>query len=125
MGAAGLVAKHFAADNPTAIASRRTRLAVKKRDAKDPNTIYGNNRDVPVPVWYKEDVLKVWYLFGEILVPLKVNGVIGSGGGGNFFIFDLLRLWYLVYHHEADLTVGGGAMYLSSVETWNFAATLK
>lgn len=59
MGAAGLVAKHFAADGPTVIASRRTRLAVKKRDAKDPTTVYGNNRGVPVPEWYQEDVLKV------------------------------------------------------------------
>lgn len=59
MGAAGLVAEHFSADGPTVIASRRTRLALKKRDAKDPATVYGNNRGVPVPEWYQEDVLEV------------------------------------------------------------------
>lgn len=59
MGAAGLVAEYFAADNPTAIASRRTRLAVKKRDTKDPNTVFGNDRGVPVPEWYQEEVLEV------------------------------------------------------------------
>lgn len=59
MGAAGLVAEHFSADDPAVISSRRVRLAVKKRNAKDPATVYGNNRGVPVPEWYQEDVLEV------------------------------------------------------------------
>lgn len=54
-----MIAEYFAADNPTVIASRRTRLALKKRDAKDPATVFGNNRGIPVPEWYKEDVLEV------------------------------------------------------------------
>lgn len=73
MGAAGLVAEHFAADGPTVVASRRTRRAVNKRDAKDPTTVFGNNRGVPVPEWYQEDVLEVCaaYLYGttHVLVP--------------------------------------------------------
>lgn len=87
MGAAGLVAKHFAADNPTAIASRRVRLAVKKRDAMDPSTIYGNNREVPVPVWYKEDVLKV--LCGVFVAEVFFSS-----------FFHLGYFNYCIYYHQ-------------------------
>lgn len=30
-----------------------------KKNKRDPNTAFGNNRGVPVPDWFKEDELKV------------------------------------------------------------------
>ncbi|CAM9904204.1 unnamed protein product [Ectocarpus sp. 12 AP-2014] len=98
MGAAGLVAEYFAADNPTAIASRRTRLAVKKRDTKDPNTVFGNNRGVPVPEWYQEEVLEVGGLrftlekahahqAGDLMVTLDKHDPQNAGEGIDSTIF--------------------------------------
>eukprot|EP00903_Cladosiphon_okamuranus_P020686 g18993.t2 len=98
MGAAGLVADHFAADSPVVIASRRTRLAVKKRNARDPTTVYGNNRGVPVPEWYEEDVLEVGGLrftiekahahqAGDLMVTLDKNDPENAGRGIDSTIF--------------------------------------
>lgn len=59
MGAAGLVADYFSADEPMAISSRRPRWLLKAREKGDPNTASGNNRGVPLPEWYQEEVLYV------------------------------------------------------------------
>ena len=59
IGAAGLVADYFAADEPVAISSRRSRWALKAKDKGDPDTVFGNNRGVPLPEWYQEEVLEV------------------------------------------------------------------
>lgn len=55
----GLVAEYFAADEPLAISSRRTRRALKRKEDKDPASAFGNSRGVPLPEWYEEDVLEV------------------------------------------------------------------
>lgn len=49
IGAAGLVFDHFAPDEPTLVASKRTRRALKIKDMRDPSTAFGNNRGVPIP----------------------------------------------------------------------------
>eukprot|EP00752_Nemacystus_decipiens_P002140 g2039.t1 len=49
MGAAGLVYDHFAQDRPTIIASKRSRAELKARDDRDPTSVHGNNRGVPIP----------------------------------------------------------------------------
>ncbi|CAM9795943.1 unnamed protein product, partial [Laminaria digitata] len=59
IGAAGLVADYFTADEPVAISSRRPRWLLKSKDQRDPNTALGNNRGVPLPEWYQEEVLEV------------------------------------------------------------------
>lgn len=59
IGAAGLVADYFAADEPLTISSRRTRWTLKGKAKADPNTLFGNNRGVPIPEWYEEDMLDV------------------------------------------------------------------
>lgn len=59
IGAAGLVADYFAADKPLAISSRRPRWVLKGKEKRDPNTVFGNNRGVPLPTWYQEEVLEV------------------------------------------------------------------
>ncbi|CAM9438414.1 unnamed protein product, partial [Laminaria digitata] len=59
IGAAGLVVDYFAADNPLVISSRRPRWTLKNKDRSDPNTVFGNNRGVPLPEWYQEEVLEV------------------------------------------------------------------
>lgn len=55
---------YFAADEPTAVASRGIRRLLERRDKNDPATIFGNNRAVPLPeVYYHrrdhEDEIKV------------------------------------------------------------------
>lgn len=67
IGTAGFVADYFADDEPRAISSRRTRWTLKKRDRKDPTTVFGNNRGVPVPEYWREDELDV----GGIRVELS------------------------------------------------------
>lgn len=32
---------------------------LKGKDKRDPTTAFGNNRGIPIPEWYKEDVLEV------------------------------------------------------------------
>ncbi|CAM9331751.1 unnamed protein product, partial [Laminaria digitata] len=59
IGAAGLVADYFAADEPLAIASRQTRRVLRSKGRRDPNTVFGNNRGVPLPERSQEDVLEV------------------------------------------------------------------
>lgn len=59
IGAAGLVADYFSADEPMAISSRRPRRMLKGKEKRDPNTSFGNNRGVPLPEWYQEEMLEV------------------------------------------------------------------
>lgn len=66
IGAAGLVAEYFAADKPEAISSRHPRWTIKKKNKRDPDTAFGNNRGVPVPTFFQEDVLKVGGLRFEV-----------------------------------------------------------
>eukprot|EP00903_Cladosiphon_okamuranus_P012976 g12110.t1 len=49
VGAAGFVHDYFAQDNPTIIASKRTRAELNTRDKRDPTSVHGNNRGVPIP----------------------------------------------------------------------------
>lgn len=55
----GIVADYFAEDEPHPISSRRTRRRLKLKTKNDPDSIFGNNRGVPLPEWYEEDVLEV------------------------------------------------------------------
>ncbi|CAM9426573.1 unnamed protein product, partial [Hapterophycus canaliculatus] len=59
IGGMGSVATYFAEDEPRAISSRRTRRRLKLKEKNDPDSVFGNNRGVPVPNWYKEEVLEV------------------------------------------------------------------
>ncbi|CAM9242475.1 unnamed protein product [Scytosiphon promiscuus] len=59
IGNMGSVATYFADDEPQAIASRRTRRRLKLKAKNDPDSVFGNNRGVPLPEWYEEDVLEV------------------------------------------------------------------
>lgn len=49
VGAAGLVANDFADDQPMAVSSNRIRKIFKRKDKRDPDSGFGNNRGVPVP----------------------------------------------------------------------------
>lgn len=59
IGAAGLVVDYFAADEPMVISSRYPRFTIIKKNRRDPTTAFGNNRGVPLPEWYQEDVFAV------------------------------------------------------------------
>ena len=59
IGAAGHVLDYFAADEPLVISSRRPRRMLKIKNKSDPTSVFGNNRGVPLPEWYQEDVLEV------------------------------------------------------------------
>ena len=75
IGGARFVADYFAEDAPEVISSRRTRWKLKKQDMEDPTTAYGNNRDVPIPEWYQEEVLEV----GNLQIGLGKAHVHQSG----------------------------------------------
>ncbi|CAM9270290.1 unnamed protein product, partial [Ectocarpus sp. 6 AP-2014] len=49
IGGAGFVYDHFAHNNPTIIASKRIRHDLKSKDDRDPTSVFGNNRGVPIP----------------------------------------------------------------------------
>lgn len=53
------MADYFAADEPAVISSRYPRWTMIKKNKRDPTTAFGNNRGVPVPEWYDEDILEV------------------------------------------------------------------
>lgn len=59
MGAAGFVAEYFAADKPMAISSRRTRRILKPRFDEQPDSLFGNNRGVPLPESWEQNYLDV------------------------------------------------------------------
>lgn len=57
MGGTRFVVDYFADDEPIAISSKRTRRAIKLRAKKDPTTVFGNNRDVPIPVAWGDTIV--------------------------------------------------------------------
>lgn len=59
IGSAGFVADYFAADEPMVISSRYPFWTITKKNRRDPTTAFGNTRGVPLPEWYKEDILAV------------------------------------------------------------------
>lgn len=66
MGAAGLVADDFADDQPMAVSSNRIRKIFKRKDKREPDSGFGNNRGVPVPEKWDEDYLDVGDLRFEL-----------------------------------------------------------
>ena len=92
IGAAGLVTDYFAADEPLAISSRRPRWTLKGKNKRDPDTAFGNNRGVPLPEWYQEEVLEVGSLRftldkahihqrGDYLIHLDKNDPTNASAG--------------------------------------------
>lgn len=75
IGGAGLVADYFAADEPLAISSRGPQRTLKAKAKRDPATAMGNNRGVPIPEWYQEDVLEV----GDLTFLLKKGDIHEAG----------------------------------------------
>lgn len=88
----GSVAAYFADDEPKAISSRRTRRRLKLKAKNDSDSVFGNNRGVPLPEWYQEDVLEVGglrftidkahvHMTGDYIVLLDKNDDENSAGG--------------------------------------------
>lgn len=85
------------------ISSRNTRRKLKKRDQKDPTTVFGNNRGIPVPEYWEDEELDVGglrfelnkahaHIAGDYLIfldkQLPENAALGTCHTVSF-IFDL------------------------------------